>query len=276
MDRIHHPSAVASPPAVDAYGTPGYPTEGDPLGGIEATIFTAWMGHSLIEEMRNFIAGSGITPDKADLGQMLAAARAMFSGGYAVYGAAGTFIVPAGITRIKVRAWGAGGGGGGAGGSASAGTAGVSGAYGEGYFDVTPGASFPVTIGTGGVSGYGSGTNGGNGGTTSFGALMTVGGGTGGRGSVSGAASWGAVTPPSSVGGGIAFDGLVPANAYQIGSVYLGSAGPGAPGGGAAGYISKGLGANGSFPGGGGGGAGCNAAPSNGGTGAGGFLIVEW
>lgn len=198
------------------------------------------------------------------------------AGNSVVFGASGTFVVPAGVTRVKVRAWGGGGGGGGAGGAASAGTAGVSGAFGEGYFDVTPGASFAVTIGAGGIAGGGAGNNGSNGGTSSFGALLTAGGGSGGVGSTSGAASWGSISGPTSSGGGIGFPGTVSANAYLIGGTYLGSAGPGSPQGGSTGYISIGPGLVGGFPGGGGGGAACNGTPNNAGAGAGGFVIVEW
>jgi hypothetical protein len=101
----------------------------------------------------------------------------------------GQFTVPNGITSIQVELWGAGGGGG-AGGNANllciqqgsvsgGGGGGGSGGYSSQAFNVTPGASYSVSIGDGGVSGIDSlGSSGAN---TSFGSLLDAGGGQGGR-----------------------------------------------------------------------------------------------
>lgn len=70
MDRIHHPSAIAMPPPSDTHGTAGYPTEGDPVGGIAATVLTAWSFHSVVEEIRNVVVDAGLTPDKDVLTQL--------------------------------------------------------------------------------------------------------------------------------------------------------------------------------------------------------------
>ncbi len=105
---------------------------------------------------------------------------------FQVFDASGTWTVPSGITKILVEVWGAGGGGGAAGSPAWGGTGGGGGAYGKGIFSVTPGASFTVTVSTGGTGGALTGGNGGNGGTSSFGALISAGGGTGGSGSAGG------------------------------------------------------------------------------------------
>jgi hypothetical protein len=67
----------------------------------------------------------------------------------------GSFIVPSGVTSIKVETWG-----GGAGGGATAGRdgGGGGGAYASSTLTVVPGASYNITIGTGGSEGVG-GTN---------------------------------------------------------------------------------------------------------------------
>lgn len=89
------------------------------------------------------------------------------------YGAgSNTWIVPAGVTRICVELWGGGGGatiyGGGGGG-----------AYVRAYFTVTPGASLPLVVGTGGGGGNSSGSSGfaGSASTFTVGALQAIAGG---------------------------------------------------------------------------------------------------
>ena len=97
MDRIHHPSAIATPPSVDGHATPGYPTEGNPVGGQEATIFTAWTGHALIEEIRNVIVAAGMTPDKGTLTQLRDALGVLFGGGGGVLTMNGWQRLPGGL-----------------------------------------------------------------------------------------------------------------------------------------------------------------------------------
>lgn len=120
-----------------------------------------------------------------------------------VYTANDNFTVPAGVTSIRVKVYGAsggGGGGGGGGGNTSGfgfkggdggiGQRGVRGGYGEDVFVVTPGTIYAVTVGTssgggGGAGGGGTGgtgTTGGTGGTSSLGALISATGGGGGGG----------------------------------------------------------------------------------------------
>ncbi|HHK4128748.1 TPA: hypothetical protein ACQTWV_000363 [Enterobacter roggenkampii] len=98
-----------------------------------------------------------------------------------VFTSSGIYTPTAGTTRIKVKAIGGGGAGGGAVATStgvSAGGGGGSGAYAEGYY--TSGFSgLTVTIGAAGASA--SGAVGGNGGTTSFGALISCPGGGGGQ-----------------------------------------------------------------------------------------------
>jgi hypothetical protein len=135
---------------------------------------------------------------------------------------AGIFTVPAGVTKLHIRIWGASGGGGGGGGgggstdvgffggAGGSGGRGAAGGYGESILTVSPGATFNITIGAAGTSGPGGaggnaangtvGTIGGNAGDTSFATAFTATGGTGGSpgagglvGSASGAGAMGAL-----------------------------------------------------------------------------------
>jgi len=101
-----------------------------------------------------------------------------------VFNASGTFTVPAGITSIKVEAWG-----GGAGGSTGYGGGGGGAFAGSNTLTVTAGATYTVTVGNGGAA-LNDGTN------SSFGTLIVAaGGGTGGAGNTGGtvAGSTGAI-----------------------------------------------------------------------------------
>jgi hypothetical protein len=191
----------------------------------------------------------------------------------------GTFIVPAGVTRILVEMWGGGGGGGG-GFSNSCGTitggGGGGGAYSKWIFNVTPGTSYPVTIGSGGSGAVNNtGNNGGNGGTTSLGALISAGGGNGGGGAPNpcnssncgGNAGQGGSSGGGdyfNVGGGVGESGCSDA----IGGTGGGGGGPGGQGHG---------GGDGDNPGGGGGGMDpYNAVQNHGGNGADGLVIIYY
>lgn len=204
MDRIHHPSAIATPPSVDGHATPGYPTEGNPVGGQEATIFTAWTGHALIEEIRNVIVAAGMTPDKADLTQLNLALLNMFGWGKLtgprIFTAGGTYVPTPGTTSAFIEAIGGGGAGGGigatGGGAAGAGSGGGAGSYGMLWLPAGV-TNQTVTIGAGGAGV--SGANGGNGGVTSFGALMSC---LGGLGGLSGAGLSAAGVSAQAVAGG--------------------------------------------------------------------------
>ena len=96
----------------------------------------------------------------------------------------GTFTGPNGVNRLLVEVWAAGGGGGGGGavGSicASGGGGGGSGGYARSVISVTPGQTYLVTVGLGGAGGP-VGSPGQSGGNSSFGNLLTVGGGGGGQ-----------------------------------------------------------------------------------------------
>lgn len=196
--------------------------------------------------------------------------------GTAVFTANGTFVVPAGVTRLKrVRLWGAGGGGGGSRSAGSAGSAGASGGYCEGSYAVTPGQSIAVTIGSGGAAGNSAApSNGVAGGSTSLGSLISS---TGGGGGFTGfdtvysgpyaAGGIPAGSGPLAVIGGIGGYGTNISASVGLGGVTQGDIGR------SGGALSSGIGAPGVFPGGGGGGG---ANGENGGTGAPGLIIIDY
>ena len=209
----------------------------------------------------------------------------------------GTFTVPAGVSCVRVQAWGGGGGGGvndiGGGGSNGAGGGG-GGGYREGTFLVAENDEIGITVGAGGpgaanVAGT-SGTAGGNSTATFSGNVITAnggsagssgtGGGNGGTGSFTGTV-YGQVANNGGDGGdgdgdeggggggsaGSTGDGGDGAN------LTAGTAGAGGGGAGGAGG-DDGAGSSGSLPGGGGGGAGDDGG--GGGNGAYARVIISW
>ena len=88
------------------------------------------------------------------------------------YTSGGTYTVPSNCTTILVQVVGGGGG------SAGYCEAGGAGGFAEGYFSVSPNASYAVTIGGGG-GGVGYYAGAGRGGTTSFSSLISASGGYG-------------------------------------------------------------------------------------------------
>lgn len=84
----------------------------------------------------------------------------------------GTWIVPAGVTKIFAEAWAGGGGGTGTGG-------GGGGGYVTGIITVTPGGSVAYTVGTGGAAGSPNASDGGSSSVTFGTTVLTALGGTG-------------------------------------------------------------------------------------------------
>lgn len=174
------------------------------------------------------------------------------SGLWRVFSENGTFTVPAGVSKIRVRVVGAGGGRG----NGGVGGGGGGGGYAHGVFTVTPGQSFPVTVGIGG--------NQVDGGASSFGALISA---TGGK--------KGNHLPPYNGGdGGIGVGGDFQASGGK-GGTGDGSVNPKAGGGAAGSQLGDGgnggdwvSGASTSGGGGVGGGKGGNTAGSPGGGGS--------
>ncbi len=79
MHRIDGPTAVAALPAPLAVsGTPGFWTNGDPETLTPATVPTQDWFNTVQEEMVGLVLEAGLTPDKADHTQLLAALRVLF------------------------------------------------------------------------------------------------------------------------------------------------------------------------------------------------------
>ena len=146
------------------------------------------------------INNNEISVNPAALPQQSQGARIGFSN-------SSTWTCPSGITEITVQLWSAAGGGGG-GGAGSAddnkgcevgfygcrvggqGGKGGDGGYIRQIVNVTPGATYNITIGLGGAGGVapcatsGSGFSGSDGGSSSFGGVLTAPGGSGGQGGI--------------------------------------------------------------------------------------------
>lgn len=200
--------------------------------------------------------------------------------GPTAFTSSGTYTVPNGVTKLRVRAWGAGGGGGGNT-TQGGGGGGGGGAYVEHIITVTPGQAVTVTRGAGGAggsnsSGTAAGNDGATGGSTTVAGsgftTITAPGGDGGGGSVSSGQGDSGV-------GGIGSGGTVnmtgqagQAGLYISGALGMGGMGGAAAAGGGGGGGSTGLPGAGSSPGGGGAGGGSNYA---GGAGGNGMVVLE-
>ncbi len=187
---------------------------------------------------------------------------------------AGTYTLPAGCVAIKVRAiGGGGGGGGGVGASNYPAGGGGQGGYGE-LLIVNPAATYPYSVGSGGVKGADTapnGVNGFGGGTTTFGTLSCAGGaggycaGGGAGGGAGGAVSGATVSMNGQCGQSVSYGGSL--------NVVAGGQGGGQGGGNSGTPGSSSLaGLNG------GGGAGASVAAGTlfiGSNGGAGYIVVE-
>lgn len=73
MDRAFESGAVAIPPTVPAVPSVGFPTGGNPVGGVPATKPGAHWFHMVTEELRALIVAGGLTPSPSVLDQLLQA-----------------------------------------------------------------------------------------------------------------------------------------------------------------------------------------------------------
>lgn len=73
MDRAFESGAVVLAPAVPAVPSVGFPTGGNPVGGVPATKPGAHWFHMITEELRAVIVAGGLTPDPAVVNQVLQA-----------------------------------------------------------------------------------------------------------------------------------------------------------------------------------------------------------
>lgn len=188
-----------------------------------------------------------------------------------------TWTAPAGVTKVRVRAWGGGGGGGGSSDSDGQGGGGGGGGYAESIVTVLPKTDYSVTVGTGG-GGYLK-TTGGMGGNSSFGTLVVAQGGNGGGddGDKGGKSAGGSGGGASSVGA-VILSGV--SGQSSGGNGQDGGWGGSSPYGGQGGMVPSNSGVHGSIdgvaPGGGGSGAGNAGSSVAGGRGANGEVIIEY
>jgi hypothetical protein len=158
-----------------------------------------------------------------------------------------TFITPTNVTSIIVEAWGGGGGGGSGNGTFGfSGGGGGAGGYAKIFYDVSPGASYPILVGTGGIAG-------GAGSSSSFDGVILATGGSAGT-----AGGSGDVTPGGTGGNGtvnLANATSMKGGTGKYGTTSGGGDGGDAPCGGPGGVGNMGFGTEaGHAPGGGGGG----------------------
>jgi len=182
----------------------------------------------------------------------------------------GVWTAPAGVQAVRLRIWGGGGSGGA--GFNGAGGGGAGGGYCEGFFAVTPGEGFTVTVGNGGA---GAGTQGG---TSTFGSLASATGGAGGGDGATGAGGVGGTAGGHGSGGALSLSGSAGGAAFQGSSAWVSGGGGGAYGGagapGAVGPASGSVAGNGGTAPGGGGSGGIGSGL--GGQGGEGLVLVEW
>ncbi len=153
-----------------------------------------------------YIAGNGITINNNEISVNTLALPQSLQGVRIGFASSSLWTCPPGVTQITVELWGAGGGGGGSsylttscykyvGNSSSnttyvgnSGGSGGSGGYKKQVISVTPGTSYSIIVGNGGIGGVTgtpsspAGINGGNGENSSFNGLVIANGGSGGQG----------------------------------------------------------------------------------------------
>jgi hypothetical protein len=220
------------------------------------------------------------TSKKVLVNDILAAASSQQSLNlFVVYTANGTFVVPAGVTRIQVEAWGAGGGGGiGSGGLGGGG--GASGGYACAIFACAPADSYGIGIGAAGAAGGATGTTGGTTSVTGPGTkTISCPGGQGGGNTDVRLGGIGGAAPTVGAGATVSFtvagtDGCI---ATDDNGLNIGANGGAAPngGGGGRGRLSGASARPGVAPGGGGGG-GSSGNAATAGAGAVGRVIIRY
>ncbi len=182
----------------------------------------------------------------------------------------GVWTVPSGVGAVKLRIWGGGGAGGN--GFGGAGGGGAGGGYSEGFYNVTPGQTLEVSVGSGGAGASTSGS------TSSFGSVASAGGGAGGVSGSSNTAGVGGASGALGAGSGLVVPGGGGGDAVNINGFFLSGAGGGSQGsvGGAqvGGAVSASTnGRNGVGPG---SGASGGVGSGLGGQGGPGLVLVEW
>ncbi|ACC71047.1 conserved hypothetical protein [Paraburkholderia phymatum STM815] len=192
MDRLiaSNTVAVGSGDTAPATGTPGQATSGNPATNTPATVFPAYAWNAIQEEMIAILAAAGITPDRNNNAQIVAAIKALcgpgrlLNGGPTVYTAGATWNRNPATTFLIVEIQAPGGGSAGAPATGASQYAGSPGASSGSYAKVLltaaqAGASQTITAGAPGAAGPTGSGAGGTGGTASFGSIITCPGGLG-------------------------------------------------------------------------------------------------
>lgn len=293
MYQIDNPSAAATQPASTAPGAAGFFTDGNPAGGVPATIVPAEWLNSVQMEIINAVVAAGITPSKALFNQLASAIQTMPSGrllNVQVVTATAIYTKTPGTNAIQAATQGAGAAGGGtaattSGQCASAGGGGA-GAFAMSSLIKSGFNGTAMTVGAGGIAV--SGASGGAGGATSFGSFLSSPGGAGAVGQSSqvipgfGAPGQNSAAPSGSAlaYGTVGNDGLN--GTTYLAAVTLGGkggdsaygAGGGGPGTSAAGTKADGRAGKGYGSGGSGGTTTSSGPASIGGNGAPGLILV--
>lgn len=289
MYRIDNATAATTLPAPSAVGSNpnGFFTDGDPAGGIPATIVDDDWLNAVQEELANAITSDGTPLSKTNNAQLTAKLTGRRLGPPIVITSSTTYTWSAGTRLIRVQQ--VGGGGPGAGSIATdsshcaACSGGGSSSYVEAWFLVSAlSGPVPVTIGAAGTPTPGQGTSGG---TSTFGSYISTPGGGGGFANTISATAFGYS------GQGIGGQGATVSGALvslirngQSGTNGIGMQGQMIPGIG--GWSPLGAGGPNSNPGqptaasgygagGGGAGVGANNPATNGGVATGGVIIIE-
>lgn len=101
MDRVFESGAAGLAPAAPASPSSGFPTGGNPSGGVPATKPGPYWFHMVTEELRAVIVAAGLTPDHLALNQLALAISALVaSAGVSSYN--GTQVLPATDVRKTV------------------------------------------------------------------------------------------------------------------------------------------------------------------------------
>ena len=80
MYQYDDATAVSTRPAATGMGTPGFFTDGDPVGGEEATILRAEFTNMVMMELVNLVTSVGLTLSKTDSTQVRQAIQSMVTG----------------------------------------------------------------------------------------------------------------------------------------------------------------------------------------------------
>jgi hypothetical protein len=157
-------------------------TDGDPVGGIQATMVTDDWLNDIQENVIAVLAAGGVTPTKGRAADLIDSIKAIVASqkpfrNVEILSApgSGTWTRPAGVTKAFVKVVGAGGGGCKrtvAPGPAGGGGGGIA----EGLIDVSASPTVAYTVGGGGAGATVDGNNGTAGSTSIFGPLSATGG----------------------------------------------------------------------------------------------------